>query len=174
MDDFGGARNREEWRPVVGYEGWYEVSNLGRVKRVRRGSGTRPGTILTPIRRPGCWTVALSRDAVEIVFRIHALVMEAFVGPRPPGLVINHIDADTLNNAVWNLEYVTQRENVHHTMRLGLRRLVGKHCKLNPDKVREIRKLVGTTTNVELGKRFGVSGSAIDRIANGEAWKTVV
>ena len=115
----------EEWRPVVGWEGWYSVSNLGRVRRESMGRGSYPGRILKPRwnhlqRYP---QVSLSRGNKVTPHYIHRLVAMAFLGSSPAGKEqINHRDGDRTNNAVSNLEFVTSSENVRHALRLGLRR----------------------------------------------------
>jgi len=96
----------EIWKDVVGYEGVYEVSDHGRVRRVRTGLVLSPGRD-----KKGYTNVGLCVDGKPIRVKVHHLVMEAFVGKRPNGLVINHIDENPRNNHVSNLEYVTQSYN---------------------------------------------------------------
>ena len=75
----------EEWRPVVGYEGWYEVSNLGRVRRMRPSRNTHVGRVLVQsLRRKGSYRVVSLSKENEVHSRfVHCLVAEAFLGPRP-------------------------------------------------------------------------------------------
>jgi hypothetical protein len=111
----------EIWKAVVGFEGFYEVSNLGRVRSLARvittkhGVEKRPtGRILRPGPRPsGHLTVALSNDNVcGKTHNVHTLVLEAFVGPRPaPNLVGRHLDGDENNCRFDNLVWSTRREN---------------------------------------------------------------
>lgn len=111
-----------EWRPVVGFDGLYEVSNLGEVRSIARRQGTRVGRILTgrlstslnDTWRTRYLRVALYRDSKRHDTPVHHLVAEAFLGPRPLGLEINHKDGNPQNNRVDNLEYVTHSENVRH------------------------------------------------------------
>jgi hypothetical protein len=111
----------ETWRPVVGYEGRYEVSDQGQVRSRDRNVSyvvngqTRnrffPGRMLSPqtgttggyvhVVLPGLGTVNVQR-----------LVMAAFVGPRPAGLVICHNNGDGADNRLENLRYDTQSENL--------------------------------------------------------------
>lgn len=96
----------EEWKPVVGYEGLYEVSSLGRVR-------SRQGLLRQSLanRYP---SVHLSRDGKQATHRVHRLVASAFI-PNPDGReTVNHIDGDRTNNAALNLEWVTTSENVRH------------------------------------------------------------
>lgn len=100
----------EEWRPVVGYEGRYEVSSLGRVRRVK---------IIVPSKKKhGYLQVSLSDESgVRKSFRLHRLVAEAFL-PNPEGKPqVNHKDENTENNRADNLEWATAEENTNYGSR---------------------------------------------------------
>ena len=115
----------EEWRPVVDWEGYYSVSNLGRIRREsrdkyldRRHSGRILSTRFHPKRR--YCAIHLFTNGKSIDRYLHVLVAEAFLGPAPVGKEVNHKDGDRHNNTAANLEYLTRKENIHHAMRLGL------------------------------------------------------
>lgn len=101
----------EEWRAVPGYEGLYEVSNEGRVRSMKR-RGTS-GKVLAHKRaqRGGYLTVSLLRHCEQTTRPVHSLVLEAFVGPRPAGAEIRHLDGDPTNARLGNLAYGTHSEN---------------------------------------------------------------
>lgn len=105
----------EQWRPVVGYEGIYEVSDHGRVRSLDRFNhiGRRyRGRVLRPSTdRGGYQRVVLSQNGNCKTAKIHSLVLEAFVGPRPDGLHVCHGDSNPANNHLSNLRYATQSEN---------------------------------------------------------------
>jgi hypothetical protein len=117
----------EEWRPVPDYEGFYEVSNLGRLRSltrtVRRSQNTMrtlPGRLLAPkISNHGYRLATLSREATERTVTLHSLVAAAFIGPRPDGQHVRHLDGDKLNNRASNLAYGTALENAADTRRHG-------------------------------------------------------
>jgi hypothetical protein len=117
----------EEWRPVPGYEGRYEVSDLGGLRSltrtVRRSHNTvktLPGRTLSPkIGNYGYRVAALSRDGQQRSHTLHSLIALAFIGPRPDGQHIRHLDGDKLNNRVSNLAYGTALENAADTRRHG-------------------------------------------------------
>lgn len=111
---------REEWRPVVGFAGAYEVSDLGRVRSVdrtisclgRNGQIVEKhykGRVLRPGPRPsGHLTVSLCGDT----HNVHTLVLEAFVGPRPdPTAIARHLDGDEQNNRRGNLQWSDRVRN---------------------------------------------------------------
>ena len=119
----------EVWRKILGYEDSYEVSNYGRVKSLSREIEVhRDGethvryfreklmSLSTRTRYPN---VNLSRDGRPENFLIHRLVAQAFI-PNPENKpYVNHIDGNTHNNHVSNLEWVTQSENINHAIKIG-------------------------------------------------------
>jgi hypothetical protein len=107
------SERAERWKPVVGFEQWYEVSDMGRVRSSRRG-GLR---ILRPgLSTGGHLSVALGRGNTRMV---HALVLAAFVGPRPPGADSRHLDGNYINNRLDNLSWGTRSENIRDAIRHG-------------------------------------------------------
>lgn len=104
----------EVWKPVVGDEEHYKVSNLGRVMSVKYG-------VLKPqVNNHGYLYVYLKLGGRGKSY-IHRLVAEAFVRNSSPGvnIVVNHIDFDPQNNRADNLEWTTHKGNVHHSIRAG-------------------------------------------------------
>ena len=115
----------EEWRPIKGYEGLYEVSSVGRVKRLGRKTVTSSGKVRylkETIRKPqkdikGYLNLRLSNNGTYKFCRIHRLVAEAFI-PNPNNKPqVNHINEDRADNRVDNLEWVTCTENNNHGSR---------------------------------------------------------
>lgn len=122
--------DKEEWRPVVGYEGRYEVSSFGRVRSLdrivegRTKSGTpnrykKKSKILKQIekKRPhlkvSYFVVGLSNGPkTQKQLFVHRIVAESFLGQKPQGLDTDHIDNNPHNNRPENLRYVTRRENI--------------------------------------------------------------
>lgn len=119
----------KEWRQVVGYEGIYEVSNHGEVRRDINGEKTMPWTVpgrhltITPDYR-GYNTVKLVK-ASNIPHgrrtKVHRIVAEAFIGAPPEyKTLINHKDCNKTNNIPENLEWCTNKENLQHAHRAGV------------------------------------------------------
>src|SRR5438309_1670571 len=97
------------WRPILG--GVYEVSVLGDVRRVAPGRGTIRDRPRKCQNKDGYRSVSLSVEGKPRRYYVHRLVAEAFLGPIPAGLIVNHKDGDRWNAALTNLEYVTHKEN---------------------------------------------------------------
>jgi len=168
---------KEEWRPVVGFEGWYEVSNLGNIKRVKAACGARPGKVLkTPRNKLGYPQVFFSVLNHYSGHSVHRLVAAAFIGSPPVGKpFVNHIDGNKANNKAANLEYVSHAENTAHSIRLGLT-FQGSRCfgaKITEDDVRQIRALRGQMVPREVGRKFGIAGDTVRSIWYRKTWRHV-
>lgn len=111
----------ELWRPISGLEDNYEVSNLGRVRRIKSGCGTYEGRILNFIENGKGYVIApMTLNSKKYRRYVHRLVADAFI-PNPDGKPeVNHIDGNKRNNCVDNLEWVTRSENCAHACRTGL------------------------------------------------------
>lgn len=118
------SETQEQWLPIVGYEGLYEVSNLGRVRSLSRndyGSRVTTGRVLKlQQERSGHLICYLSRGNKVKHGRVHRLVLEAFVGPAPKGKPYAlHYDDDPKNNRLDNLRWGSHRENTLDSVRNG-------------------------------------------------------
>jgi hypothetical protein len=110
----------EQWLPVPSYEGMYSVSDQGRVRSEPRldSKGRRnKGKILKGGLRGGWPIVLLADNCVNKMFSVHSLVLAAFVGPRPEGQVVRHLNDDPLDNWLENLEYGTAAQNAEDRVR---------------------------------------------------------
>jgi hypothetical protein len=114
-------RSREEWRQIPGAEFVYSVSSFGRVRRDTPTVHGPAGRLLKPQKGEKYLQVRLAVFGAIRSRRIHNLVAAAFIGPRPFGYQVNHIDGDKHNNRADNLEYLTKLENERHAARLGLK-----------------------------------------------------
>lgn len=109
----------ESWRPVRGYEGYYEVSDQGRVRGLERTTNPyAPRVLRARIMRPtvrkdnGRLEVHLNREGRSATRRVHTLVVEAFSGPKPfPGAVARHMNGIGTDNRAENLRWGTSSEN---------------------------------------------------------------
>jgi hypothetical protein len=112
----------ENWKDVVGYEGYYQISNFGRVRSLDRNEINRNGVSRrlkgslkgTFINQGKYVLVTLSKNCINKAFCLHRLIAEAFI-PNPNNLdEVNHKDRNKKNNFSSNLEWCTSRENTHH------------------------------------------------------------
>lgn len=111
---------KEIWRDIKGYEGMYQVSNLGRVKSLPRlkwnGKGIhmlKERILKIYITNRGYYRVRLYSNFKGKFFSIHRIVFEAFVGEIPEGMQINHINEDKSDNRLINLNLMTAKENTN-------------------------------------------------------------
>lgn len=119
------------WKPVVGYEGLYEVSDMGRVRSLHKNtkSSKVAGNIMRLHAKPkGYLGVSLSKNGKVSTKMVHRIVAIAFISNPFGKLTVNHKDADKQNNRVDNLEWATQLENVQHARALGLQPPMSPNC----------------------------------------------
>lgn len=105
----------ECWLPVADWEGLYEVSDLGRVHSVKRDIIRRP-----QLAKTGYQTIMLTRPGQRITVLVHRLVLEAFVGPCPEGMLCCHGEGGPTDNRLTNLRWDTPTENNLDQVRMGV------------------------------------------------------
>lgn len=117
----------EIWRDIKGYEGYYQVSNLGRVRSLDRYIVNKKGErkhfterYLTQVSRRDYLGVTLSKNDKSKMFSTHILVAKAFIANPENKPEVNHIDGNKQNNKVDNLEWCTRSENELHAYKNGL------------------------------------------------------
>lgn len=159
----------EVWKPVPGYEDFYEVSSIGRVKgkdRIVRhncgGDKKIEGQILSQLTTPNGYNqVFLWKHGKRKIWLVHRLVLHAFVGECPAGMEVRHLNSISTDNRLSNLTYGTHSENTIDTLNLGR----GGRQRLNPVLVKEIRKRLcaGETVKI-LAQDYEVTTKAIYNI----------
>jgi hypothetical protein len=121
----------EQWKPVVGYEGRYEVSSQGRVRSLPRAR--TKGGVLKPWEQGKCAYLAVKlRDRPSRRDRsvlVHTLVAEAFLGPRPTGEQVRHLNTDSRDNRAENLAYGSAVDNARDAIEHGKTAAARTHCK---------------------------------------------
>jgi hypothetical protein len=168
-------QEKEIWKKIENYEGWYSISNLGRVRRDKNVCGTTKNKIIKQgftIKNPYP-NVTLSKYCKTKTLRVHKIVAKHFLS-NPLNLPqINHKDGNKLNNSVKNLEYVTRSQNTIHAYKNGL--LKNHLFKLKTNQVLDIRKIYETKkySYKDIGIMFNTSGENIRYIINRKTWKYV-
>lgn len=155
----------ETWKPIPNFPG-YEVSDQGRVLSRLRHHGSNGPRILKPATTPDGYQVVNLRGSVQ---RIHFLVQLAFVGPRPEGAVIRHLDGDCTNNTASNLRYGTTAENTRDSIRHGSHAYAARtHCKngheFSPENTKCVERRGGTTRRCKACKRDWMRRSRLQSI----------
>ena len=154
--------SREVWKPIVGFEGRYEVSDKGRVRSLKfRGNGGLR-VMKGSLNQSGYRVLTLGKSRKQ--FRAHCLVLEAFVGPRPDGMEGCHGDGDKDNNALRNLRWDTPSGNAAD--RRSYHGSGNPNSKLDETQRADIkrRRLDGETT-VRLAEEFEISTTRVSQIA---------
>ena len=159
----------ETWKPVVGLENRYEVSSLGRVRNSQSGHELRP----RKRNKYGHIGFALYNGCGQVLYRTaHSLVAEAFLGPRPSGQEVRHLNGVPTDNRVSNLAYGTRSENHRDCYVYG-----GKHGrgKLSKDQVLEIKALLASgVRQTDIAKQFGVNDGTIHHIRTGKNFSYII
>lgn len=170
----------EIWKPVVGYEGFYDVSNLGRVRSVsRRYCISR--VLKHTYHKNGYPLVFLSRKVVaedggvsyKKTVKVHRLVAEAFLGLSE--LTVNHKNGIKDDNRVENLEWISHEDNIRHAWKTGInKKRVGRQLvwtRLTEEKAREIKH--SKLPRKDLARQFNMSYDTIRDIQVGRSWSYI-
>lgn len=178
----------EIWKPIKGYEGLYEVSNLGRIKafkkQVNKGKCNRSWEehcLNYGKDKSGYFRTNLSKNGTNKTVKVHRIVAQAFI-PNPENKpTVNHKNGIKTDNRAENLEWATQSENMQHACDNQLKRNDGEHnsqSKLTWENVRYIRSVYKQKDPlfgaIPLSKKFGVHRKTISRIAAYQYWKEEV
>lgn len=175
----------EQWKDVAGFEGYYQISNAGKIRSLDRQEAqtnghpmTYKGKMMNPCKDgKGYRFMYLARNGKRKMYKIHRLVALAFI-PNPYNYEqVNHIDGDKDNNSVNNLEWCTGAYNMQHSFHNGLHKK-GERVStaiLTQAQVDEIRsrhiKRDGEYGAKPLAKKYGVSDMTIRNILNNKKWR---
>jgi len=170
----------ENWKPTESCYGLYEVSSIGRVRQ-GKGGQRRNGRILktTPNAQTGYVQRRIVLDDGSSTYAlVHRLVAEAFIGPIPSGMQVNHLNGNRSDNRVENLEIVTSSENNLHAFRVLNRETPKgeKHpmAKLTEEIALEIRWLFAVgARQFQLAKEYMLDPTVIRDIVHRKRWKHI-
>ena len=166
----------EVWKDVKDFEGLYQVSNIGNVKRLVSKRVFAERLIGSSIDRYGYVKRVLCKNGKMFHFTEHRLVGMAFVENPQNKATINHINGIKTDNKVENLEWNTQLENKQNAVNSGLTNLKGTNhpkCKLSEEQVLEIREIGFSQTRTSLSKKYGVCRNSILGIIMGKSWNHI-
>lgn len=177
--------SEEVWKWVPGYEGYYQVSNQGRVRSVKRDIIDSRGvtkhlkgqTIAPRPDRDGYHTIYLCKDGIPVVKKVHNLILTTFVGECPEGMQTHHLDSNPANNRLENLRWITFAEHIADRVQNGSIRKGEAHpfAKLRDTQIPEIRCLhaTGRYTQRKIADAFGVSSGTIQDVVSCSSWKHI-
>ena len=167
------------WKPIPGWESSYKISDCGEIRSVERRVTCSHGFdrvyrsqhIRQVKGQKGYMRVKLSRPGEHCQFLVHQLVLQAFVGPKPEGQVCRHLNGNPADNRLENLAWGTEKENGADKAKHG----TGKgerhgRSRLTAFQAFMLRELPSDLSNGEIGRRFGVAGSAISNLRRGVNW----
>lgn len=177
---------KEEWKDIIGYEGYYQVSNLGRVRSkdriVTHSNGSkvlyRSKILAAPADHWGYNAVSLCKyDIKRKTCKIHRLVATMYISNPNKYLEVNHKDGNKSNNKVTNLEWVTGKENKAHAIKNKLHAYGTRQsaAKLNDKQAKQIYKLAtsGKMTEQTIAKKFKINRSGVNKIKLKISWKHI-
>ena len=178
-----------EYMNVSGYEGYYQVSNLGKVRSVTRyvcrsrgGKQILVGRLLRNSKsgpaQSTYYSVALSKKGKATTKRVHRLVAETFLPNNKGKAEVNHINGNKLDNRLSNLEWCTSKENKQHAMKTGLNKNIGEgHYahKLCEKSVRDIRAtyVPYEYTIAMIADEYGVSKGTVQDVLENSTWRSI-
>ncbi len=173
-------QNQEIWRPCPDYEDIYDVSSFGRIRRNKRTRRNPEKRILKiSLNTRGYPIICLTKNSKRTTKKVHRLVAKAFLKPAMiEKNQVNHIDGNKANNHISNLEWVTNRENCLHAIRMGLweaqhkRSLESTPKKISLPIANTIRELAqsGIVRRV-LAAKFNLHVASIGEIIRNETWR---
>lgn len=155
----------EEWAPIPEFEGYYEASDVGRIKNAWTGKVIKQG-----INRKGYKTVSLKVLDQKCTREVHRLVASAFIDGDHVGMDVHHKDSNKTNNRLSNLEYCTRKENIRHAIKDGV--MKPNNFGNKPIKVKCVETGEVYDSIRECGKALGISQSTIVSYLKGKVKTT--
>lgn len=168
----------ENWLDAVGFEGLYQISDLGNVRSLTRTTSHNRLLSGRPLKSHcngyGYMTVMLRKSGKSVRRYVHRMVLEAFCGPCPDGMEARHFNGIRHDNRLNNLEWATHIDNVadrklHGTHRAGEDNNLAVLKESDVVLIREMYAS-GVATQKQIGEKYGITQSGVGRIVRGQAW----
>lgn len=166
----------EQWKDIENYEGLYQISNCGRVCRVKGYRCKKQRILKHGCNNRGYKYVNLWKNNQYKTYTIHTLVLKTFIGYKPEGKQCRHLDGNKHNNKIINLRWGTNSENqldraTHGTTNRGEQ---SYNAKLTNVEIHYIRYLiVSGITQSQIAKQFHVNPHTISDIKTGKTWRHI-
>ena len=172
----------EIWKDVKNYEGVYQVSNLGRIRSLKRTirANNNPyiknGRVLKTWNFNGYLCANLCLNGADNKVKVHRIVAEAFIDNPKNKKEVNHINGIRIDNRVENLEWCSHKENIQHAFKTGLRKTGANatNSKLSVEDIKFILENIQLKSHKfgarAMGRKFNVSYSTIMQILNGKTY----
>ncbi len=164
----------EVWKDIPGYEGHYQVSNLGRIKSLK---GNKIKILKSVSMKIGYTSVGLSLNGEVKLHYVHRLVAGLFIDKPKGKTVVNHLDGIKNNNQSSNLEWVTKAENEIHAYENGLISVGNNHpnAKLTESQVIRIRKMKSDGfSSQKIAELMGTTRQTVNDIVTFRSWRHVI
>ncbi len=165
----------EWWKPVVGFEGYYEVSNVGNVCRVKPYKSVTP---FQPVRKWPHWDgrlfCVLSGGGNRKTYKVHKMMVDAFLGGTPEGFTVHHEDDCYTSNRLSNFRFLSAIDNWRDGYLTGLMKRGDKHrnARITEAQALEILALNGKMSLKRVSKKYGISTTAVAYLWKGRNWRT--
>jgi len=169
----------EIWKIIPNTKGFYLVSNLGNVKSLKKNASSGGVILKLHLHPKGYYRIGIFyENGKRITKSVARLVAENFIPNSENKPQINHINGIKTDNKITNLEWVTNQENMDHSIKIlkyrNWKHVIGENCNFNQlteNQVKQIPELLKSHTALDISKMFNVSPTTITEITSGRSWK---
>ncbi len=170
---------KEQWKDIQEYKGLYQISDYGRVRRIKGHLCRKTRVLKLVLNTNGYPSIQLWANNKYTTNRIHTLVLATFVGPKPSKMECRHLDGNPTNNRLNNLKWGTRSENQKDAVKHGTkfqpdnRGCKNGNAKLTDTQVRQIKRLLLYKTHEQISQQFKVARKTIYDIDKNKTWRHI-